>query len=532
MQTHVSVLLIILLFSQLLRAQDKPNILWITVEDISPTLSMYGDSTAHTPNLDRLASEGVTFTNVCSPSGVCAPSRSAIITGMYPTSIGTHNMRTNWATPEDIPEYEAVIPSYVKAFPEYLRQAGYFCTNNKKNDYQFKSPITAWDQNHDSAHYINRQPGQPFFSVFNSMLTHESRLWKHKDRPLLVDPNKVKVPPYYPDSKLVRNTVARNYSNIMEMDTWVGEVLDELEDKNLLDSTIIFFYSDHGGPLPRQKREINTIGVRVPLIIRFPNAKWANTINEELVSFLDFAPTVLDFAGVDVPEHLQGRKFIGSNKEPEPKYLFAARDRLDILYDLVRSVRNRNFTYIRNYDTTQTWYMDIPYRKNLPMMVELLSKRDSGALEEDVLAWFSKTRLPEELYDRTSDPDELFNLVGNPSYEEILNEFRRAHLEWQQTYGDLGFIPERVLVQNMWPNFEQPTTQKPAFEIRGGYLHLASCTEGASIAYRVLGDLQECPSWQVYTKPIELTSDLALEVKAIRIGYKESETIIVKSKGF
>ena len=249
-------------------AKRQPNIVWIVTEDISPTLSFYGDKTAKTPNLDALAKESMIYDNAFAVVGVCGPSRSSIITGMYPTSIGTMHMRTgkdvhSWGrhsyskettkqdlSGEPIIEYSAVIPENVKCYTEYLRASGYFCTNNQKTDYQFASPVTAWDENSKKAHWRNRPKNKPFFSVFNIGTTHESQLWKKNDLPLTVNPKKVKVPPYLPDTEVSRNTIARHYSNIELMDAEVGEFIQQLKDDGLYDNTIIFFYSDHGGPLP------------------------------------------------------------------------------------------------------------------------------------------------------------------------------------------------------------------------------------------------------------------------------------------
>ena len=251
---------------------QKPNILWITVEDISPTLSVYGDSTAKTPNLDRLASESSIFTETFTTVGVCSPSRSSIITGMYPVSIGTHQMRTGkdvfgWGSRnyngisnaidvngDSIPLHSVVTPPEVKCFTEYMRAEGYFCTNNSKTDYQFAAPVTAWDQNGENAHWRNREKDQPFFSVFNFDVTHESKMWLHRDKPLTVEPSIVPLPPYFPDTETVRNDVARNYSNIELLDKMVGDLIKELKSDGLLDNTYVFFFSDHGGPLPRGKR--------------------------------------------------------------------------------------------------------------------------------------------------------------------------------------------------------------------------------------------------------------------------------------
>lgn len=239
---------------------ELPNILWISVEDLSPRLSVYGDSTIATPNIERLAEEGIVYDHVYTSAGVCAPSRNAIITGRYQTSNGGHNMRTLYYTfPEEtgLPEsYETAPPAEVKCFPEYLRAAGYFTTNNSKTDYQFTAPPTVWDKNGETASWRDRPAGMPFFSVINFTTTHESQIWKRAENLMKVSPSKVPIPPYYPNDSIVRNDIARHYSNISELDEQVGEILKQLEEDDLLDKTIIFFWTDHGDGLPFYKREI------------------------------------------------------------------------------------------------------------------------------------------------------------------------------------------------------------------------------------------------------------------------------------
>ena len=235
---------------------DRPNILWISLEDTTPRFGCYGDPIARTPNIDRLAEGGCRFPNAFSTAGVCAPSRSAIITGMYQTSIGTHYMRTahtNKNAPNMATPYSAVPPPYVKTFTEYLRAAGYYCTNNSKTDYQFTPPITAWDDNSNNGHWRNRDEGQPFFSVFNPTVTHESGMWERDNRPLTTNPDDVELPPYLPDTPKARKALARQYDNLATSDARVGELLDQLEEDGLAENTIVFLWSDHGEGLPRGK---------------------------------------------------------------------------------------------------------------------------------------------------------------------------------------------------------------------------------------------------------------------------------------
>ena len=270
-----------------LNLPSKPNILWLVAEDLGPYLPSFGDSTVETPNLSRLAAEGVRYTHFFSPSGVCAPSRAAISTGMYPSGIAANHMRTAGNPkffPKEIVPYEAMPPAGVKMHAERMREAGYYCTNNAKEDYQYKKNLMAWNESSKNAHWRNRPDGQPFFAIFNFEVTHESRIWAKANDSLWVDADlKVEVPPYLPDNEIGRQDVRRMYSNIKEMDAQVGKVLDQLEEDGLLESTIIFWYSDHGGPLPRQKRLCYDSGLHVPLIIRFPGQQRAGQIDAQLL---------------------------------------------------------------------------------------------------------------------------------------------------------------------------------------------------------------------------------------------------------
>jgi arylsulfatase A-like enzyme len=286
------------------KSKQRPNILWISCEDISPRLGCYGDAVARSPNLDRLADEGMLFKHVYTVAPVCAPNRSGIITAMYPTTIGTHHMRTTHRE-EGLPTpYSAVPPPYVKTFTEYLRAAGYYCTNNSKTDYQFATPVTAWDECGRKAHYRHRpDKDQPFFAVFNFTTTHESRNWPDPEE---TEPSGVEVPPYYPDTLTVRKDIARLYDNIAKMDQQAGETLKQLQEEGLADNTIVFFWSDHGDGLPRAKRWLYDSGTHVPMIIRWPGRIEPGSVNEDLVSSIDLGPTVLSLAGVNVPAHMQG----------------------------------------------------------------------------------------------------------------------------------------------------------------------------------------------------------------------------------
>ncbi len=522
-------------------SEEFPNILWLSCEDISPHLGCYGDTLANTPNIDKLASQGIRYTNVFSSAPVCAPCRSGIITGMYQTTIGTHHMRTSHRSiTGDLPTpYQAVPPHYVKGFPEYLRDAGYYCTNNRKTDYQFGEPFTIWDELSDTAHYKNRKDkDQPFFSVFNYVITHESHNWPD---PEVTDPDDVPVPPYYPDTKEVRKDIARLYDNIAILDSIVGKMLRELEERGLAENTIVFFWSDHGDGLPRGKRWLYDSGTRVPLIIRWPGKIEPGSVSDRLISSIDFGPTVLSMAGIEVPAHMQGIPFSGEQTNPARQYVFSARDRFDEDYDMVRSVRDSRYLYVRNYYPTKPYVIWVPYRNKSNTMKEILRLHAEGELNEVQSLWLNDTRPPEELYDCTKDPFQVNNLSEDPKYHEKLVSMRNILNEWRKETGDMGDISEDQMVNNMWPNGEQPITRQPYFILNAkedraskliekdtvylsapAEIKIYSPSQGASIGFSGTGKDED--GWQFYKGPLHFNNDtiVTLHAKAIRYGYKES----------
>ncbi len=532
----------------------QPNILWIVCEDISPYLSCYGNEIVNTPNIDQLAKEGIRYTHVYTTAGVCAPSRSTIITGMYQTSIGTQHMRTlngaAGAKYSPVKDYSAVIPDYVKCFSEFLRMHNYYCTNNEKQDYQFLPPVTAWDENGPAASWRNKPANKPFFSVFNLFITHESQIFMRNNESLLVDTDKVPVPQFYPDTKIVRHDISRLFSNIERMDSQVGEIIKMLKDDGLYDNTIIFFYSDHGGALPWMKREVLERGIHIPLIIRFPNAVHAGTTDDEMISSVDFAPTILSLAGVKVPYYMQGQPFLGSQKSAqERKYIFAGRDRMDTEYDRVRAVRNKRYEYLYNYEPDKPYYQNIEYRLGIPMMKEISALRDAGKLDADQMAWF-KTKPVEELYDIENDPNELHNLSTDPAYKSKLAELKNAFNTWTKKIGDMSGVQEKQMVSNWWHGKDEPPlTDTPVVIKTSGGIKITCRTKGASIGYRITKagkenkeihtvstwdygilfnpnlkngqQLPAAPNWQIYNADlIKLNTGDTLKINALRIGYK------------
>jgi len=341
--------------------QDRPNILWITSEDNSPLLGCYGDKQAHTPNLDRLAREGVRYRNAFANPPVCSAARSTLILGMYACSVGLHNHRS-----------KVRIPDSFRSYPEYMRESGYYCTNNSKTDYNYtRKAGEAWDESSKKAHYDNRKPGQPFFAVFNTTLSHEGQLTEkavanRRKKGILpakprISPEDVKFPPYHADTPVVRRDWSIYYDNVTLMDKEVGRLLEELDTKGLADDTIVFYYADHGGALPRGKRNIHDSGTRVPFIMRF-GKKWAHLAPadpgewvDQPVSFVDFPATAFSLMGVPIPKHFEGRAFLGEQAGELQDHVFLYRGRMDERYDTVRAVRDRRYRYIQNYSPHRPW---------------------------------------------------------------------------------------------------------------------------------------------------------------------------------
>ncbi len=529
----------------------RPNILWLVAEDLSPIIPPYGDHTVETPNLSRLAAEGIRYDNAFSVSGVCAPSRFALATGLYTTSAGAHHMRTQYNQHHleavGLTVYEVVTPPDVRMMSEVLRAHGYYATNNDKTDHQFAPTVTAWDASGPTATWRGRPAGAPFFAVLNFGITHEGQVWAERvpcrnlryhalfeasadarvhcegeTGPFpdhapdnLVAPR----PPYLPDTEPVHRDLRRVYSNIVELDRQIGLVLDALESDGLLDETIIVFYADHGGPLPRQKRLLYDSGIRVPLIVRFPDGRGAGTSTDRLVSFVDFAPTTFSLAGIEPPGYLEGTAFLGDFEGTPRDYVYAAADRLDAQYDMIRAVRDKRFKYLRNFRPEQPYYLPVAYREQMGTMRELLRLRDAGGLDDIQAQWFRPSKPEEELFDTRNDPHETENLAGRAEYAEKLLELRTALDRWMRETDDKGFLGEGELLESFWSGWVQPVTEPPVATRRNGFVTLLSATEGASIGYRTAGSESD---WQVYVAPFEVVPGQEVEAIAHRIGFAPS----------
>lgn len=525
-------------------AAPRLNVLWISVEDMSPDLGCYGDAYARTPNIDKFATQSVRYTRAYTYAGVCAPSRSSIITGCYPCSIGTHHMRC-----------KGVPPAVVKCFPEYLRAAGWWCTNNVKTDYNFDAPLTAWDENSNKAHWRNRpDKSQPFFSVFNITTTHESQIRapeaayqnriKSLPADMIHDPAKAVLPPYYPDTPIVRKDWARYHDNISVMDGQMAAILKQLEDDGLAGNTVVFFWADHGRGLPRCKRWLYDGGTHVPLMIRWPDGRGKGTTDDRLLSLMDLGPTVLSLAGIATPAHMHGKAFLGAHAAPPRQYVHGARDRMDETYDIIRTTRDARFRYIRNLQPEKPYTQHIAYMEEMPTMQELrrLYKESiSGGVWDWKLPpaardWFAPTKPVEELYDGDADPHNVTNLAADPKFDAELKRLRAETDRWMKEIGDLAMENEKALWEKMRPGGKWSVTAAPVVtseKTRGGgtAVHVTCPTEGASIAWTT-GEGADA-RWKLVAGPIVLPAGegAKLRLRACRIGFRDSPEVVVSPDG-
>jgi len=419
---------------------SRPNVVWIIGEDTGPELGCYDDQYARTPNLDQLASEGARFTRAFSHAPVCGPSRSGLISGMYPTSIGTHHMRSKLVSPP-------------RTFTSFLRTAGYFVSWFGKTDFNFDIPADAFDS---MQNWVNRIPQQPFFACVNLLASHESRIRAAREKfekeiarlttDERHDPDQAPLPPYYPDAPEVRRDLANYYDLVTAVDYEVGDILQGLERQGVADNTIVFFFGDHGRGLPRAKRWVYDSGIHVPLLVRWPGKIKPGTVREDLVSLIDFAPTVMSLAGLEVPDSMQGQVFLGPDAVAGRKYVFAARDRMDEAFDRIRAVRDKRFKYIRNYHPEVPCMQPIGSLEEMPTMRVWRGLHAEGQLRGPPNHVFAPIKPAEELFDLEIDPHEINNLADSAGHQQKLVELRSALEEWMAETKDLGAVSESELI--------------------------------------------------------------------------------------
>ncbi|MGV3538417.1 MAG: sulfatase [Rufibacter sp.] len=436
---------------------QKPNILWITIEDTSPQfIGVYGNKDARTPTIDSLAKEGVRFTNAFSTGSVCSPSRTTLITGVRTFENGTGNHRSN------IP-----VPAYMKGFPAYLAEKGYYTTNNSKTDYNVASPKEfikkAWAESSNSAGWWNRKPGQPFFAVFNYNDSHQSRTMTFpyaEYKALVLDSLKAEdiigdqafqMPPIYRDTPEMRKQFARVYNSLKFTDNKVKHLLGQLQKDRLTDSTIIFFFSDHGEGIPRGKTNGVDLGYRVAFTVWFPPmdrhlSPWGTkAVTNEVINFEDLAPTLVSLAGGEVPPHMKGRVLMGPKRSKPVTYVELSSDRADNGIDVIRSLTDGRFMYSRNYmpfmpETRYINYMEVSDIK------KLMRKDYAAGHLNETQKTIMEPRAPEVLFDTQTDPWETKNLAKDPKYKPQLEQMRRELDKRILAAKDIMFLPEYELL--------------------------------------------------------------------------------------
>jgi arylsulfatase A-like enzyme len=420
---------------------ERPNILWLVSEDNNPFIGAYGDRLAHTPNIDGLAKAGLLYRNAFSNAPVCAPSRFGILTGVYPEANAPANhMRAR-----------AVLPNVLKTYPELLRAAGYYCTNNAKTDYNCDvDPDRIWDASDNMAHWKNRPAGKPFMAVFNFMTTHESQLFE--PTPGRVKPEDVRLPAYLPDTSGIRRDYASYYNLIEKMDAQIGAKLAELETAGLTDDTIVFYYSDNGGVLPRSKRYCYEQGLHCAMVVRVP-PRWAHLMPQRAgsevtapVSFIDLAPTLLSLAGEPIPATMQGQPFLGHATLRPQRYAFGMRNRMDERYDMVRTIGDGRYRYIRNYLPYLPAIQNQAFEWLATGYQDWDALRRAGKLTA-VQARPFEPRPYEEFYDLSADPDQVDNRIADPAHGPRIAAMRRALDLHMLRIGDNGFMPEGIATE-------------------------------------------------------------------------------------
>ena len=434
-------------------AEKRPNVVWMIAEDMCPELGCYGTKLVHTPNLDRLASEGVRYANAFTTGPVCSASRSAFMTGMVQTTIGAHNHRSHR-------DDDYRLPEGVRLVTDWIRDAGYFTANVRpitpdlrgtgKTDWNFKPEGKPFD----SDRWDDLKAHQPFFAQINFPEAH--RKFKHcEEHP--VDPDQVKLPPYYPDHPIAREDWAMYLETINVLDQRVGKVLAKLEADGLADDTVVIFFGDHGRCMVRGKQWCYDSGLHVPLIIRWPGKYPAppqyapGTVDDRLISAIDVSATTLAIAGAKKPPKMQGRVFLGPHADPPRQYVFSARDRCDETVFRIRTVRDQRYRYVRNFLPERPFLQINRYKEASYPMIPLMRKlRAEGKLTPVQEVLLAPSRPAEELYDLRNDPYETKSLVDSSDHQEVLARMRGALAQWIDESDDQGRIPEPPEVVEFW----------------------------------------------------------------------------------
>jgi len=417
-------------------SETRPNIVWIIAEDMSCHFGYQGEPLVKTPHVDRLAREGVIFDAAYVTCPVCSPSRSALITGMYQTTIGAHNHRSFRGTVK----HDLSAP--VRPVPEYFKDAGYYVCNGSdseakskgKTDYNFNYS----EDLYNGADYQGAAPGQPFFMQFQ---LRGGKFRKGSvEHP--VSPDKVVLPPYYPDDPVMREDWARYLNSVMYVDQEVGKIMGRLETDGHMKNTVVFFTTDHGISHARGKQFLYEEGTHVPLIVWAPGRIPEGGKRSELVAHIDITATSLHFAGIAIPDHMESRPLFGPNARPR-EFVISARDRCDETVERLRSVRKGTFTYIRNFYPERPHLQPNAYKDAKDIVIRLRELYAQGKLAgHPSERLFAAPRPREELYDRKNDPWELTNLAAYPAHAQTLAELCGILDAWIRETNDQGQTPE------------------------------------------------------------------------------------------
>jgi len=440
-------------------AAERPNFVWLISEDNSTHyLKLFDEHGTETPEIAKLARHGLIFEHAFSNAPVCSVARTTLITSCYAPRIGTQYHRRSVSVP---------MPRDLRMFPAYLRDAGYYTTNNSKKDYNAVEGEGVWDASSRKANWRSRNPEQPFFHKQSFTTTHESSLHfsqqEMSNKNTVTDPATVFVAPYHPDTPTFRYTYARYLDRIRAVDAEIGNVVEQLADDGLLEDTFVFYFGDHGGVLPRGKGYAYESGLHIPLVIRVPD-KWKHLVERSFgdrvsgfVSFVDFGPTLLHLAGLDIPAGVDGRAFLGSgiaaSEVDQRDETFGYADRFDEKYDLVRTLRKGRYAYVRNYQPFNFDGLQNNYRYRMLAYTEWRELYLAGKLNATQRAFFER-RAPEALYDLEADPHQINNLASDPSHHNVLVELRQQLTARVKSMPDLSFYPESELVER---GFKNPT---------------------------------------------------------------------------
>ena len=426
---------------------NRPNILWIIGEDASPHIGSYGETLIETPHLDRMARDGVRFARAFASSPVCSPCRSALITGIYQTTLGAQNHRSQQTVIKgggNTAYYDSYeLPDSVKLIPELFQNGGYYttlgdgpeCRSLGKTDYNFIFDPSVYH----GADWRLCPPDRPFFA---QIMLNGGKDWQRVQPK--TDPDRIRLPPYYPNHSVLRKRWAAYLDSWGKMDREVGQILNDLEVAGVADNTIVFFLTDHGLTHARAKQFLYDEGIQIPLLVRFGDDQMKGTVRGDLVMQIDIAVSSLALAGISVPANMDGQDIFHPDYQPR-RMVVSARDRCDETVDIIRCIRTDRFKYIRNFMSYRSHTQPNEAKDDEEYFVLLRKMHGSGQLSELQGRIFAPTRPVEELYDLQVDPHETINLAFRQEYQKTLKGLRTQLYTWMQDTGDVGLIPEPIL---------------------------------------------------------------------------------------